>query len=469
MTSIFSNQQQRAIHFIWVLGLIIALLQVSNYFINNYGPETSFYTYLWDTQNWFLESLVFSWYFYRNKMVTKGVIIQLLFMPYYIFKSEWAGYLDYHMEIDNSAQIYTILNFGTFLIPLIFFTIFYYRAETKPAGISKIKPLISQFVFTIIFSFILSSDPDSLYKFIGSFVGTSLYQKDIAVCIIFLLISFKTVSVLIAFLYLSNRIYNLKQLVNPIDVQPVSVNFFKWGFLISYPIFLLLIVEMGASVFTMSFSFSGLEISTAINVVSGLIFLFITARFFANLIQFRNYTLKKYFGVINALSVLPVLNLAPFFLLIYTKINGTSISNYIQSLKQKRNIHLTIYCALLVMYYVYQYFSKEKEMRDFSVFYKLIVFVVSIILLSRFKISTKIVPFLAVGILYYSDIKDLFDFTDGFLSFLKHKIISFVWLGTLATFIFYYVIDYILHKCFYTEYFEQRNEDEFKDYIERFQ
>ncbi|RBQ10301.1 hypothetical protein [Pedobacter miscanthi] len=469
MTSIFSNQQQKAINFIWVLGIIIAILQISNYFINNYGPETPFYNYLWETQNWFLESLVFAWYFYRNKLITKGIIIQVLFMPYYIFKSDWAGFLDYHLEIENSEQIYTIVNFATFIIPLILFTIFYYRAEIKPAGTSKIKAIITQFVFTFIFSYILSSDPDSLYNFVGGIVGTSLYQKDIAVCAIFLLIAFKTVSVLIAFFYLSNRIYNLKELVNPIDVQPISAHFFKWGFLISYPILLLLIVEMGVSVFTMSFSSSGLKIPTVLNVVSGLIFLFITARFFANLIQFRNYTLKNYFGVINAFSVLPVLNLAPFFLLIFAKINTAPISNYIQSLKQKRNIHLAIYCALLVVYYVYQYFSKEKEIRDFSVFYKLIVFVISIILLARFKLSTKIVPFLAVAVLYFSEIKDLFDFTDGFLSFLKNKIISFVWLGTLATFILYYVTDYILHKCFYTEYFEQNDEDKFKAYIERFQ
>ncbi|WP_293305181.1 hypothetical protein, partial [Pedobacter sp. UBA5917] len=198
MTSIFSNQQQKAISFIWVLGIIIAFLQISNYFINNYGPDNSFYNYLWETQNWFLESLVFAWYFYRNKLITKGIIIQILFMPYYIFKADWSGFLDYHLEIENSEQIYTIVNFATFIVPLILFTIFYYRAETKPAGVSKIKALTVQFVFTLIFSYILSSDPDSLYNFIGGIVGTSLYLKDAAVCVIFMLIAFKTVSVLIA-------------------------------------------------------------------------------------------------------------------------------------------------------------------------------------------------------------------------------------------------------------------------------
>jgi len=468
MISIFTNQQQKAINSIWVLGIIIALLQISNYFINNYGPETLFYNYLWETQNWFLESLIFAWYFYRNKMTAKAVIIQLLFIPYYIFKSEWAGFLDYHLEIENSAQIYTFLNFTTFLIPLILFTIFYFKAETKPASVSKLKSMLIQFIFTFLFSYVLSSDPDSLYKYVGSFAGGSLYQKDILVCAIYALISFKTVSVLIAFLYLSNRIYTLKKLINPIDVQAVSANFFKWGFSITYPILLLLTIEMVASAISMSFS-SELKIAAVFSVVSNLIFLFISARFFANLIQFRNYTLKNYFGVINAVSILPLLNLGPFFLLIFAKINPAPISTYIGSLKKKRNIHLIIYCALLVLYYVYQYFSMDKEIRSFAVFYKLIVFVVSIIALARFKISTKIIPFLAVIILYYSDIKDLFDFTDGFLSFIKHKVISFIWLATFSTFVLYYVIDYILHKCFYTEYFENKNEEEFAAYIEKFQ
>ncbi|WP_316801977.1 hypothetical protein [Pedobacter nototheniae] len=468
MNPLFSEKQQKAINSIWILGVIIAFLQISNYFVDSYGPDNLFYTYLWQSQNWFFESMVFAWYFYSNKFITKGAIIQLLFLPYYVFKSDWSGFLDYHMNIDNSSLIYNGINFVSFFIPLIFFAVFYFKSETKPAGVSKIKSVIVQLVSVLVFSFTVSSDPDSLYKFIGAFVGSSLYVKDIIVSLIFMLISVKIVSILIGFLYLSNRIYSIKLLVNPLDIQPISARFFKWAFIIAYPVLLFMLLDMVGTVFTISFS-SSLKTSAIIYILSYLIVLFIYGRFFGNLIQYRNYTLKRYLGVINAFSVLPVLNLIPFFTLIFAKINSDSIGGYINKLKCNRNIHLIIYCALLTLYTLYKYFSKHAEIRDFSVFYSLGVYIVSILLLARFKLSTKIVPFLAVIILYYADLKDFFDFTQGFLSFIKAKVFSFIWLGTLAIFLLYYLIDYILHKCFYTEYFEQHNEEEFEAYIEKFQ
>lgn len=470
MNLLFSEKQQKAINSIWILGVIIAFLQISNYFVDSYGPDNLFYTYLWKSQNWLFESLVFAWYFYANKLIAKGVIIQLLFLPYYIFKTDWAGFLDYHLSIDNSNIIYSGLNFITFLLPLGAFLIFYFKSEIKPAGASKIKSIIVQIAAILIFSYTVSSDPDSLYKFIGGLVGSSLYVKDLIVSIIFTLISLKTIAILTGFFYLSNRIYSIKQLVNPLDVQNISAGFFKWAFLISYPVLLLMVVDMAATIFSISLSFSSsLKTTAIIYILSYLIVLFIYGRFFANLIQYRNYSLKKYFGVINSLSLLPIFNLIPFFTLIFAKVNSNSINSYIQKLKPNRNIHLIIYCVLLALYACYKYFSRPAEIRDFAVFYSLAVYIVSVLLLARFKLSTKIVPFLAVIILYYADIKDFFDFTQGFLTFIKAKVLSFIWLSTISMFLLYYVIDYILHKCFYTEYFEKHNDEEFEAYIEKFQ
>ncbi|WP_131536480.1 hypothetical protein [Pedobacter nototheniae] len=470
MNLLFSEKQQKAINSIWILGTIIAFLQISNYFVDSYGPDNLFYTYLWKSQNWLFESLVFAWYFYSNKLIAKGLIIQLLFLPYYVFKADWAGFLDYHLSIDNSNLIYSGLGFATFVLPLAAFVIFYFKSEIKPAGVSKIKSIIIQVVAVLIFSYTVSSDPDSLYKFIGGFVGSSLYVKDIIVSIIFSLISLKTIAILTGFFYLSNRIYSIKQLVNPLDVQNISASFFKWAFLISYPVLLLMVVDMAATIFSISLSFSSsLKTTAIIYILSYLIVLFIYGRFFANLIQYRNYSLKKYFGVINSLSLLPIFNLIPFFTLIFAKKSGNSTSNYVERLKSNRNIHLIIYCALLTVYTCYRYFSKQAELRDFSAFYSLAVYIVSVLLLARFKLSTKIVPFLAVIILYYADFKDFFDFTQGFLTFIKAKVLSFIWLSTASMFLLYYVVDYILHKCFYTEYFEQHNAEEFEAYIEKFQ
>ena len=468
MTMLFSEKQQKAINSIWVLGVIVSFLQISCYFVDSYGPETTAYDYLWRIQTWFLESLIFAWYFYRNKMFSKAIIIQLLFSPYYIFKKDWPSFIDYHFNFSNSGLIYQVIGTVSFFLPIIIFAIFYFKAEAVPHHIPKVKATIIQLLFALIFSVTISSDPDSLYKIIGSFSTSNLYLKDTIVSVIFIIISLKMISVLAGFFYLANRIYHSKQILNPLDEQAVSANFFKWGFLMSYPILLLSVLDMGSSAFTISFSFSSIEFTTLFYIIANLIVLFICGRFFATLIQYRNFTLKRYFGVVNALSILPVINLAPFFSLLLFKKDSQTTGTYIDKLKQNRNVHLIIYCALLTLYYTYNYFSTNAGYRTLEPLYKLLVFCLSVILLARFKWSTKVIPFLAVIILYYADLKDFFDFADGLWPFIQKKLISFVWIGTVAMMITYYIIDYILHKCFYTPYFEKQSSEDFEAYIDQF-
>jgi len=469
MTTLFSEKQQKAIESIWILGIIIATLQISCYFIDSYGPDNVLYDYLWRIQTWFLESLIFAWYFYKNKMFLKGLVIQLLFSPYYIFKKDWPSFIDYHFNFGNSALIYQVIDVLSFLTPILIFAVFYFKAEGKPDNISKIKATVIQIIFTLIFSVTISSDPDSLYSTIGSFSTSNLYLKDAIVSIIFIIVSLKMISVLVGFFYLSNRIYRVKQVLKPLDEQPVSTSFFKWSFLISYPILMLSVLDMGSSALKVSFSFSSIAFSTLFYIAANLVVLFICGRFFATLIQYRNFTLKRYFGVVNTLAILPIINLASFFTLLLFKQNPETTNGYIDKLKQNRNVHLIIYVALLILYYTYHYFSLKPDYRTFEPLYKLLVFSISAILLARFKWSTKVIPFLAVIILYYADLKEFFDFADGLWPFIQKKLISFVWIGTLATFIIYYIIDYFLHKCFYTSFFEKHNPEDFETYINKFQ
>lgn len=466
MKLFFSDTQQKSIGSVWIAGIIIAFLYCSNYFVDNYGPDNTFYSYLWEATNWFLHSLVFAWYFYANQKIAKGIVLQLLFAPYYIFKTDWAAYLDYHLDFDNSLLLYQAIRFGTFMLPLLYFTVSYFKNEAPLAIKSKVKRFLAQFFLVLVLMYAIDSDPDSIYKYVTS---ESLYLKDTIVSLIFLLISYKTVAALVGFLYFSNRIYAFKKVINPIDEQAIPSHFFKWGFIVCYPILMFTFFDMGTSVFTISFSFSGLKITAVIYLVFSLVVLLLGGRFFGSLIQYRNYTLKKYFGVINSLSLLPVFNLLPFLVLLLSAKSSQAMSTYISSLKKKRNIHLLIYCTLLLLYTLYQYFKMDAEIRDFSVFYKLGVYIVAIVLVSRFKVATKIVPFLVLLVLNYSDVKEFFDFAKGFLFFFKEKIATFLWLGTVAVFLLYYILYYVLHKSFYTPYFERKNEEEFETYIEKFQ
>lgn len=466
MNLFFSNTQQKANNSIWIAGIIIAFLYCSNYFIDNYGPDNTFYSYLWEATNWFLHSLIFAWYFYANRQLAKGLVLQLLFAPYYIFKTDWAAYLDYHLDFDNSLLLYQAIRLVTFVVPLLYFTLCYFKSEA-PLGIkSKAKRFLAQFFLVLILMYAIDSDPDSIYKYLTS---DSLYVKDTIVSLIFLLLSYKTVCALIGLLYLSNRIDSLKRVINPIDEQAIPASFFKWGFIICYPILMFTFFDLGTSVFAISFSFSGLKITTVIYLLFSLIVLLLGGRFLGSLIQYRNYTLQKYFGVINSLSLLPLFNLVPFLVLLLSAKSKQATSAYIGGLKKKRNIHLLIYCTLLLFFTLYQYFKRDAELRDFSVFYKFVAYVVAIILVSRFKIATKIVPFLLLLVLNYNDIKDFFDFAKGLMGFFKEKITTFLWLGSVAMFLLYYIVYFVLHKSFYTAYFERKNEEEFEAYIGKFE
>jgi len=468
MNVIFSEYQKNALNKIWILILIIAAFDMSNYFVATYGPQTETYDYIWDVQNWILHSIIFAWYFYKNNQIKKGVIVQLLFIPYYIFRNEWSITADYYLDFDNSIYIYNAIRFFTFIIPIAYFSISYFKSELHTVPFSKKKAFLIQLALTVVLSYSIDSDPDELYKYV-SFASDVAYTQDIIVSIILLLFSTKTILVLTGFFYISNRIYSRKKLVNPLDKQPISSAFFKWGFIASYTIFLISITDLGSSAFRLSFFPSDLKVSGILYLLSSFFIVFVSGRFLGNLIQYRNYSLKKYFGLINSISLIPILNLLPFFTLLFVKKSQETIEIYTSKLKTKRNIHLIIYSVLAVLIICYNYFSVEADYRDSTEFYKIPMLIGAVVFLARYRVTTKVVPFVIVLISYFEDIKFLFDFTQGFLFFIEDKILSFLWLGTISVFLLYYLFYYIIHKSFYTEYFEDQNEEEFEQNIQQFQ
>lgn len=468
MKIIFTKKQKKALNSIWLLVLIVSALEISNYFVSNYGPETTIYDYLWKVQNWLSYSIVFAWYFYKNGQIKKALLLQLLFVPYFIFRNDWSITADYYLDFDNSIYIYHIIRFLTFIVPTVYFSISYFKSEAHISQFTKKKTFLIQLALTLILSYVIEGDVDEFYKYL-SFASDSLYTQDTIVSIIFILISIKTALVLMGFFYISNRIYFRRQIIKPIDKQPISKTFFKWGFIASYTIFSMSIIDLGSSAFSVSFLSSSIKLTGILYLLSSFFAVFVSGRFLGNLIQYRNYSQKRYFGVINSLSLVPILNLIPFFVLLFVKQNQEPIENYISTLKSKRNIHILTYSVLCILIICYGYFSTEADYRDASVFYKIPMFIGAVILLSRYRLMTKVVPFLIVIITYFEDIKFLFDFTEGFLFFIEDKIFSFIWLGTISVFLLYYILYYVIHKSFYTEYFEDQNEEEFEENIKQFQ
>ncbi|WP_136668879.1 hypothetical protein [Flavobacterium sp. H122] len=469
MTDIFSATQKRALNSIWILIAIIAFLYSSNYFVSYYGPETTIYKRLCSIQNWLLYSLVFAWYFYKNRLFKKGIVQQLLFLPSMVLLDELTLTADYYLDIENSSHILIFFQFITYIIPVVFFSVSYFKTEKHILQFSKIKTFLLQLALTIILSFAIESNVDNFYNYIA-FIGDTPYMQDIIVCSIFLLVSIKTALVLAGFYYITNRIYSRKKLINPIDRQPISNTFFKMGFIISYTVLLMCIIDLGQYALSISFfAFEEIEPNNVIFFLSSFFVLFISGRFLGNLIQYRNYSLKKYFGIINTLTLAPIFNLIPFLILLLSEKSQNNIGTYITKLKLKRNIHLTIYCALAVLFVCYEYFSTEAEIRNLTILYKIPMLIVAVLLLTRFRITTKLVPFAIVTITFYNEIKEVFDFTKGYLFFIQEKIFSFLWLAVISVCMVYYIIYYVIHKSFYTEYFQDQNETDFEENIKQFQ
>jgi hypothetical protein len=464
MEKSFSQFQNKALQNIWQLGLFVAFLSSSSYFIYTYGPDNKTYNMINDIQVWLMNSLIFSWYFYKNKFYYKGIIIQIFFIPYYFFSESFGTSIDYFLSFSNIEIIYKIAPFFLYILPLIAFTKLYFQNERNNS--KKIIPLFLYFILTLFLNYLLDSNPDDLFNFVSTFSSDSPLKQDIIVCCIFSLFALKSICLLIGFFYISNRIESLKKLIYPIENQNCNSKMFLNGFVVSYTILFFVTIDLVKKIALFVF----LEIN-AIQIISFLsIFfaLFVSARFNGQLIQNRNYSLKKYFGIINLFLIVPIVNIISLLVLYFAKIN-VDFEKYRSSLNKKRIIHIIIYTIIITGYIAYNYFELEKEFRNIQVFYYIPLYVLALYLVSQFKWSTKIVPFAVVIILYYEDLMAYFELTEGFKIFFNKKIISFAWISGFSICLLYYIGYYIMHKSFYSSYFANKNESILKDELAQFE
>jgi hypothetical protein len=267
--------------------------------------------------------------------------------------------------------------------------------------------------------------------------------------------TFQILFILTGFFYITHKLNNISSLRKPIEEQFIGKNFFKWGFIISFSIFIFTLLNLGSSIFKISIYHSTeFDLIEILGLLANYFLLLYSGRFLGNLIQFRGYSLKKYFGIINVFTLAPILNIIPFLVLLLSK-KRNDVREYLQKLNKNKNIHLLIYCVLIAAFLIYDYWSEEGK--DPKVLIKIPVFIIAILLVTRFKIMTKIVPFVVVLYLYFEDVKAFFEITEDYLTFFKERIFSFLWLSSFAVFVVYYVIYYVLHKCFYVDYSQEKN------------
>jgi uncharacterized membrane protein YciS (DUF1049 family) len=345
------------------------------------------------------------------------------------------------------------MKYASSIIPLLYFVKEYFKIENT--HLLKKTKWIYSFLISVVFFYAINADNTDVCRNFTFLTSENPYLQDCLIAITVLIGTFQILFILTGFFYITHKLNNISSLRKPIEEQFIGKNFFKWGFIISFSIFIFTLLNLGSSIFKISIYHSTeFDLIEILGLLANYFLLLYSGRFLGNLIQFRGYSLKKYFGIINVFTLAPILNIIPFLVLLLSK-KRNDVREYLQKLNKNKNIHLLIYCVLIAAFLIYDYWSEEGK--DPKVLIKIPVFIIAILLVTRFKIMTKIVPFVVVLYLYFEDVKAFFEITEDYLTFFKERIFSFLWLSSFAVFVVYYVIYYVLHKCFYVDYSQEKN------------
>lgn len=472
MKQLFSTTQNKVIDYIWKYGLALFALSMTLYLIDVFTPSTTFFKQLWRIFSWYFNSLIIAWYFYKNNKLKEGIIFQLLSFPYFL-GSNISFFIDYNLTSSfytlawyNTEYIAKILRFITFMLPLLYFVKQYLAIENTHHS-KKIK-WIHGFLISAVLMHVIDVDINSFFNYFSFLNFENPFIQDFIVAIIEAVGVFKILIIMVGFFYITNKLNHISSLRNPIEEQFIDKKFYKWGFIISFSILFLTLINLGGSIFQVSiYSNNDMDLAAVFGLLANYFLLFYSGRFLGNLIQFRGYSLRKYFGIWNVFTLIPILNIIPFLILLFAK-KREEISEYLSKINKNKIIHLSIYCVLLVCLFIYEYFDMPKELQNTKYLIKIPVFLIAIFLVTRYKFMIKIVPFAVVLFLYFQDIKEFFEFTEDYLTFFKERIFSFLWLSSFAVFLVYYVIYYVLHKCFFVDFSNDKNQEKLISNLENF-
>ncbi|WP_108866351.1 hypothetical protein [Aquimarina aquimarini] len=438
--SYLSDTQEKAVRNLGFLALLLLILGGVRYYVSEYTPDTEQYTILWKTINWLFSTLIFGWYFYKNKKYSAGILIQLLFIPFYILKVPLYYYIDYHTNFDNSYLIYKTIYGITLTLPVLWFALRYLKCEKQAYSI---KTMMRYSVFSMIAILLILSNLNGIFKYLQFVTFDPPYIKDIFYGFILCVRVIKLLCIFIGFLYMSNKLVSIKQLMHPIPKSVVTKRFFGYGSIVSYTLIFITFLGIGKEFISINFSFSDPEYIDIFKHFANIITLILSAVFLGNLIQYRGYSLKKYFGIVGTLSLLPVLNSIVFLIFTRSQKSKKSIHQYYSKLGKNTNIHLTIFSILFALY---SFIEKDEIV---SVINILIMIIVVLILSTAKKnilmISTT-VAILFLGIEFY----EYREYSDVFKLF-KEKIITILCFALPSLVAIYYSLYYVLHKSFYTD------------------
>ncbi len=460
MSGTLSISQKKALSSIGWLVLLIILISELHYYVEEYTPDTYKYKLIWRSLSWALNTLVFGWYFYKNKKWLQGVLVQIAFVPFYVFKLDLYNWIDYNTTFDNSILIYKFIYGLGIFIPLLLFSILYGKSEKI---INTLRERIAVFLISLLLFVVIYNGLDKIFELVRYVIFDPSYLKDIFYGIIILIETAKIISAFVAFIYISNFISSPKRFLNPVIKENISGSSFKKGFFISYTLIITCFLSLGSDVITIGVFNQSLEIMDIIVHIATLITLLVTSRAMGDFIQYRGYSLKRYLGVFNTLLLIPILNIIPFAFIILRKKSNQEIDAYLKKNKKSRPIHLLVFSVLSILYTVLNY---EAEGSNKSLFLFVVLTLFATFILAYIKKVRRYLPLLTTAIYLFTTIKDNMDYYD-LLPYLKEYYVGIIVFSIPSLLVVYYAFYYILHKSFYTHDSEINNK-QVKLYIEEF-
>lgn len=443
MIDTLSINQKKALNSIGWLVLLIVIISGVHYYIQEYTPDTYKYKLIWRILSWALNTLIFGWYFYKNKKWLQGILVQITFIPFYVFKFDIYNWIDYNTTVDNSEVIYRFIYGLGIIIPLMLFSILYGQSEKI---IKTMKEKAAVFLLSVLLFVTIFSGLDKIYGLVRYVTFDPAYIKDIFYGIIIIIETAKIISAFVAFIYMSNFISSTNRFLHPIVKDAIDSSFFKKGFFVSYTLLLTSFLSLGREVVTIGLFNQTPEIMDIVIHIATLITLFIASRALGDFIQYRGYSLKKYLGIFNTFLLIPILNGIPFAFIAITKKSNEEIGAYLKKVKKSRPIHLIAFAVLLIIYTTLNY---DAEGSNESLFLFVALTLFSTLTLAYYKKSRRYLPFLTMFIYVFIEINENMDYYD-LLPYLKEHSLNMIIFSMPSLLVIYYAFYFTLHKSFFT-------------------
>jgi hypothetical protein len=361
--------------------------------------------------------------------------------------------IDYYFSIDNSSSINTTTLTVLLILSASWFTFGFLKIEQVK---QNKKAFIKVFLLVIATYFVQANGIGKLSEIFQKVISSdSSFIEYFIQLLIILSRVLKNFVLLIGFYFLLSKIVQPNKQKLLLDPQYISQSFLSKGFAISFTLIFLVFFGVLENVLSfVLFSFFSrdyFDFFENLQLLSNFGYLLFAVWFLGQLIQYRSYSLKHFYGIFSAISLFPILNLVSLFVLKYKR-KEKSITEFINNMTKQRNIHLGVYVILTIAFLIF--INKDDLSNEDEFTWVLAAIILHCICLFIVSINKKYVYLAPAIITFLWVVKNYTSF--AFIDSITENTfdISILSQGVFILTIYYlmyYLLFYIYHKTFYIE------------------